>query len=887
MKPFILNRPWLLLTAALSCMLLFSPPAHAGEDKPKHSGQAAITHVMTNILAGEVYIFGTNLMDEHSPKITLGDQQLVVISGNGDLISAYLPNGLTDGDYQLKISGKKEKPPLVYDLTIGAVGPQGPAGPTGPQGPAGAKGATGAQGVAGATGAIGPRGARGMNWKGVWDIAAQYRIDDSVSYQGSSYIAISDNFGTLPDTAPLIWQLLASKGSPGVAGADGATGPQGPAGADGAVGPQGLQGIPGPAGPQGLTGATGPQGPAGADGATGPQGLQGIPGPAGLTGLTGATGPQGPTGPAGAPGADATGVYINVKDFGAVGDGVTDDTVAIQKAIDSIGTNLISLTQPIYKGGTVFFPQGDYAINAPIRTYSAIALKGAGPSSRIMEGSGFGGDALIWLITPGSYPAAMERYQGGEISDLSFRARGVGIAAIRQHTIRVLNSHFHKLYFDTPYGVMVNSYTQKCLFEDFYSVGPLEQFIHLKGNDNIIQNIDQEGGSGTSTEPFIKIERHVTSRSGAIFLRNILLEGAGSPNKSYLELNGCTQCVINGIWGEANASDGYLIRLIDSDHIQIKGSIVSVTDTKRIKVDRTRGVVIDNISTDGVGGSLWSYLEVDNQSFVRIKNLETRRGGDLYKLQAMQNVVIDQHIVSRLSPTSSLANPGQQARSQLLLLAGQNLLMNPSFEAGSYGWLFSGSGGRPSGENYIASEVGSGKMADYTWASGTSVIYQFINIPPSLVGRAMTFSIKARIESKGFLSPYVAGAGINSSNGFHSVWAGSGWQVLTQTVIPQSAGQLAIGVRTAATGSSTELFLDDASFGFGTVGTTNLGKFASIELGVAGGNTLTYAVAAPNQGAWKKGDLIFNSSPATGASVGWVCITAGTPGVWKSFGTIN
>ena len=49
---------------------------------------------------------------------------------------------------------------------------------------------------------------------------------------------------------------------------------------------------------------------------------------------------------------------VSVKDFGAVGDGVTDDTAAIQAAIDfraSIGA-----------GGTVWLPNGNYVTTAPI-----------------------------------------------------------------------------------------------------------------------------------------------------------------------------------------------------------------------------------------------------------------------------------------------------------------------------------------------------------------------------------------------------------------------------------------------------------------------------------------------------------------------------------------
>lgn len=47
------------------------------------------------------------------------------------------------------------------------------------------------------------------------------------------------------------------------------------------------------------------------------------------------------------------GEVISVKDFGAVGDGVTDDTTAIQSALDSIGTS----------GGIVVVPAGTYLIS--------------------------------------------------------------------------------------------------------------------------------------------------------------------------------------------------------------------------------------------------------------------------------------------------------------------------------------------------------------------------------------------------------------------------------------------------------------------------------------------------------------------------------------------
>lgn len=43
----------------------------------------------------------------------------------------------------------------------------------------------------------------------------------------------------------------------------------------------------------------------------------------------------------------------------------------------------------------------------------------------------------------------------------------------------------------------------------------------------------------------------------------------------------------------------------------------------------------------------------------------------------------------------------------------------------------------------------------------------------------------------------------------------------------------------------------------------------------------------PVAGAYSVGDIIWNSAPSAGATIGWVCVAAGNPGQWKSFGTIS
>jgi hypothetical protein len=44
---------------------------------------------------------------------------------------------------------------------------------------------------------------------------------------------------------------------------------------------------------------------------------------------------------------------------------------------------------------------------------------------------------------------------------------------------------------------------------------------------------------------------------------------------------------------------------------------------------------------------------------------------------------------------------------------------------------------------------------------------------------------------------------------------------------------------------------------------------------------------APASGSFKKGDIVWNSNPVETGYVGWVCVTDGTPGIWRGFGQIG
>lgn len=99
----------------------------------------------------------------------------------------------------------------------GEPGPPGPTGPTGPSGPQGIQGPVGATGPTGNTGPIGPTGTPGVVWKGDWDPAQSYFINDGVYYAGSSYRALANHTASAsaPDTVPARWKPIALRGATG------------------------------------------------------------------------------------------------------------------------------------------------------------------------------------------------------------------------------------------------------------------------------------------------------------------------------------------------------------------------------------------------------------------------------------------------------------------------------------------------------------------------------------------------------------------------------------------------------------------------------------------------------------------------------------------------
>jgi pectate lyase-like protein len=97
------------------------------------------------------------------------------------------------------------------------------------------------------------------------------------------------------------------------------------------------------------------------------------------------------------------GQATNVKDYGAAGNGVADDTSEIQAAITASPST----------GGTVYFPPGTYRLSSALVLKSNLVLMGAGPTMSVLQGNG-----AITILTK------FVSSDGATITDLTIQGLG-------------------------------------------------------------------------------------------------------------------------------------------------------------------------------------------------------------------------------------------------------------------------------------------------------------------------------------------------------------------------------------------------------------------------------------------------------------------------------
>ena len=508
---------------------------------------------------------------------------------------------------------------------------------------------------------------------------------------------------------------------------------------------------------------------------------------------------------------------INVKDFGAVGDGITDDTAAIQAAFVVIYNSY---------GGTIYFPPGTYLVSSTVGTANApftIRVLAYGATLKRAPTT----DPYNMFVPSSNWTieglSLLGYVQSGTDSGNVVPQSGYGFRMdISQKNVTFIQCNVDNISFDGWFisGTTQDIYLQNCtgsLSQECYrntvTVGPT-------GATANVQNVIISGGKfgPAKGRPAIDLEPDSGGVLGYVFI----------------------------------------------------GNGVHVTGGIDVIAGPIQNVQIDGVVFDGPGSTFLTNftqkLQLANLSFIN---------GAYFR-----STGVDQ------GPSGSSVS----------------FVDSADIEIGSISGLSS------YGDAYIGPNVIQGSnntFANWSYFANPGVSGT-IAITPNMGGVGPTKALL--IDAFNYAAEFVQLVEVTSGN-YYTFGAymvnetGNSSIVLTE----KDVGGNPITFRTFRGNSETGrviaiLKVDPATthieinFGSHTTSGANKAYFGAMFLrrGVVNdwvpSQRETFGPtweAAPTTGTWAQGDVVIDNTPSSGGNIGWVCTTAGTPGTWKTFGTIS
>lgn len=562
------------------------------------------------------------------------------------------------------------------------------------------------------------------------------------------------------------------------------------------------------------------------------------------------------------------GDLISVKDYGAKGDGVTNDTAAIQAA----------LTYACAGARSVYIPEGVYVVATTLTACTGIRVSGAGSASSILQPTISDGSPVI------NFPASSGFFKLQDFAILST----INLTTFSTGGISAQNCTGIRMQANTTRFEMDNVRTRG-LKIGFDVTG----FI-ITGN-NVWAEYNEVGFKGSvlnSVDLNLRFENNrqdfAITASSAVLLRQLLAEGVASPYVAstidssngvtlltpYFESAGTaprtvpfltvggsakvTQFRMTGahVAGSGGMATGvYPIALDNVDGADVNGNFADGSQTR--KVSTTANTKDYRFS----GTSDFDWHMDGSRQLGPAFNYWPNRQFDLW-FRGWSAVTFTRSTFSKETTTvrkgaNALRVSATAAQSQNhvdIQITGPAVTALRSKTVRLGAWIFVPN------------------LTEYNEASRTAL--------PGIIAESYNGTVVVQSAVKN------GAAGRNDWNFFYAEVAMQSDATRFDAVFfPNESGTNATGNEYLIVGSVT---LVESTVPLSRQMMDDLPDSPLIQsVGVNG--LLTSAGTAPptdvNQ-TYVAGDLVRNSAPVAGGAPGWVCTTAGSPGTWKAMGNL-
>lgn len=591
---------------------------------------------------------------------------------------------------------------------------------------------------------------------------------------------------------------------------------------------------------------------------------------------------------------DQGGAVHDLRAYGAVGNGTTDDTTAIRNAIAAVP-----------EGGTLFIPNGKFRITDTININRAISIRGSGPGSAFWLdlNSTTKTGIVIGLLNPvtGSTVSVAENQ--------SYRDFGIfgptgscKYALGLYHCNRSRFENIHVRPGASEHAIVIGG----CLYchfnficsnnsDDGYPSGTglwngaavmVADLTNFAGSttSNMPTNIcvfnctlqaGPGGGLAFKPQPQSGGNNEITGTYEGFVIGTGTVYGSGYG----LLIDGCAGFNVHDAHVEANAN-GSWIKNSSSFSVQDTGFFSGANSTEVLKIESSSSFSIRRV----LAGALRIAPEC---AVYEVTSFTGQK--DLYWQARRQ----DSFFVAGSDPSLGVA-----ASTGMATFSSENLVPNGDLSRTPHGFSYAGVAPAfvRTGEgqadttrrfNRYGLKVSGGAASGF---STRAMLVVGVQEPLQYVGQPVTIwaDIKRVSGAELGFGVYEANPGrFRNLSLVHQ--SETEWVRVAATYYPSTAeGPWAIFIAP----------LDNQAYTYHLGGVGALVGVAA-PMGVQSpspslqnglqltGKRIEYGSAAPTTGTWQPGDIVFNANAAAGGFVGWVCTAAGTPGTWKTFGAIS